>query len=181
MNADIKIPYFNYPHVFTSHAERVLSIVEDVGRRGAFIMQKDLIDFEKNLTSLTGANFAIGVANATDGLHMALMAAGIGDGDEVIFCSHTMVATASSIHFTGATPVPVDAGPDHLMAPDCIEDSITQNTKAIIPTQLNGRTAEMDAIQVIANKHNLMIFEDAAQSLGSKFKGKSAGTFGVAS
>jgi dTDP-4-amino-4,6-dideoxygalactose transaminase len=92
-----------------------------------------------------------------------------------------MVATASAIHFTGATPVPVEAGLDHVMDPEAIENSINVRTKAIMPTQLNGRTAIMDAIMEIADKNGLLVFEDAAQALGSKFKGKCAGTFGVAS
>jgi len=177
----VKVPFFNYPHMFTSQEEGMISVIKDIGRRGAFIMQKDLVVFESNLAAYTGAKYAVGVANATDGLQMALMAGGIGSGDEVIFCSHTMVATASAIHFAGAVPVPVEAGPDHLMNPDVIEDAITPRTKTIMPTQLNGRTANMDAIQAIADKHGLTIFEDAAQALGSKFKVKCAGIFGVAS
>ena len=144
-------------------------------------MQKDLTEFESNLADYTGAKYAVGVANATDGLQMALMSGGIGPGDEVIFCSHTMVATASAIHFAGAKPIPIEAGPDHLIDSEAIEGAITPRTKAIMPTQLNGRTANMDAIQAIADKHQLSIYEDAAQALGSKFKGRFAGTFGVAS
>jgi dTDP-4-amino-4,6-dideoxygalactose transaminase len=158
-----------------------MNIVRDVGRRGAFIMQKDLVEFEKNLSVFTGAKYAIGVGNATDALQIALMAGGIKPGDEVIFCSHTMVATAAAIHFAGAVPVPVEAGPDHLMDPSKIEGAITSRTKAIMPTQLNGRTSNMDSIMAVAKKHGLEVYEDAAQALGSKFKGQCAGTFGKAS
>ena len=175
------VPFFNYPHVFVSQEEGFLSVIQDVGRRGAFIMQKDLADFEANLATYTGAKYAVGVANATDGLQIALMAGRVGKGDEVVFCSHTMVATASAIHFAGATPIPIEAGRDHLMDPDAIESAITPRTKAIMPTQLNGRTANMDAIQAVADKHGLQVYEDAAQALGSKFKGKCSGTFGVGS
>ena len=101
------VPFFNYPHIFNSQEEAYLSIIKDVGSRGAFIMQKDLADFERNLAAYTGAEYAVGVGNATDALQIALMAGGVGPGDEVIFCSHTMVATAAAIHFAGATPVPV--------------------------------------------------------------------------
>jgi dTDP-4-amino-4,6-dideoxygalactose transaminase len=174
------VPFFNYPHVFTENENDILKLIVDVGRRGAFIMQKDLSGFEKDLASYTGARFAVGVANATDGLQMGLMAAGISRGDEVIFCSHTMVATASAIFYTGATPIPVEAGYDHLIDVESIGKAITPKTKAIVPTQLNGRTADMDAIRKIADRHNLMILEDAAQGLGSKFKGRCAGTFGEA-
>ncbi len=174
----MKVPFFNYPHLFESEKEGLIDVIKDVGGRGAFIMQKDMEIFEKELTEYTGAKYAVGVANATDGMQMALMAGGIGDGDEVIISSHTMVATASAVHFSGATPVPVEAGPDHMMDPASIEKAITSKTKVILPTQLNGRTCNMDAISKIADKNGLQIFEDAAQALGSKYKGKCAGTFG---
>ena len=176
-----QVPFFNYPHVFISQEDSFKSVILDIGRRGVFIMQKELEDFEEKLAAYTGAKYAVGVANATDGLQMGLMAGDIGGSDEVIFCSHTMVATASAIHFAGAFPIPIDAGPDHLIDPETIETAITPRTKAILPTQLNGRTANMDAIQAVAEKHGLQVYEDAAQALGSKFKGRCAGTFGVAS
>lgn len=157
-----------------------MEILRDAGRRGAFIQQKDLAEFERHLAEYTGAAHALGVGNATDGLHMAVRAAGIGSGDEVVFCSHTMVATAASIHFACATPVAVDCGSDHLMDPTSAEAAITPRTKAIMPTQLNGRTCDMDALQALAEKHGLIIIEDASQALGSRFKNKAAGTFGLA-
>jgi dTDP-4-amino-4,6-dideoxygalactose transaminase len=175
------VPFFNYSYVFRSHEADFTAIFRDVGRRGAFIAQQELRDFEQHLAAFTGARHALGVSNATDGLHIALRAAGIGPGDEVIFCSHTMVATAAAIHFAGATPVPVECGPDHLMDPASAEAAITPRTKAIMPTQLNGRTCNMDDLQAVAGRHGLLIVEDAAQALGSRFKGKCAGTFGSAS
>ncbi len=175
------VPFFNYPYVFTSHEEDFVAIFRDVGRRGAFIAQQDMRDFETHLAAYTGARHALGVSNATDGLHIALRAAGIGPGHEVIFCSHTMVATAAAIHFAGATPVPAECGPDHLIDPASVEAAITSQTKAIMPTQLNGRTCNMEALQRLADRHGLLIIEDAAQALGSQFKGRFAGTFGLAS
>ncbi len=177
----MNVPFFRYPHFFTSQEEAFIEATRDVGRRGAFIMQNDLADFERAIADFSGAKYAVGVANATDGLQRGFMAGGLKQGDEVIFCSHTMVATASAIHYAGGVPVPVEAGADHLMDPDKIEEAITDKTAAICPTQLNGRTANMDRIQEIADKHGLAIYEDAAQALGSKWKGKGAGTFGVAS
>jgi dTDP-4-amino-4,6-dideoxygalactose transaminase len=174
-----KIPFFDYLRLFTDEEDVLLGLVKDVGRRGAYIMQKDLLDFEKALAEYTGAKYAVGVANATDGLQMVLMAGGIGPGDEVIICSHTMVATASAVHYSGAIPVPVEAGRDHLIDISSIETAITPKTKAIMPTQLNGRTCDMDALQAIADKHGLQLYEDAAQGLGAKYKGRFAGTFGV--
>jgi len=101
-------------------------------------------------------------------------------GDEVIFPSHTMVASPASVAHSGGIPVPVDCAPDHLIDPSVIEAAITDRTKAIMPVQLNGRTADMDRIQQVADKHNLYIVEDSAQALGSKFRGRFAGTFGRA-
>ncbi|MEI9811416.1 MAG: DegT/DnrJ/EryC1/StrS family aminotransferase [Acidobacteriota bacterium] len=177
------IPFFDYPHVFTSREEELVAIFRDVGRRGAFILQDDLERFERNLAAFLGAKHVLGVANATDGLLIALRAAEIGRDprDEVIFSSHTMVATASAIHFAGAVPIPVECGPDHLIDPSAVEAAITPRTRAILPTQLNGRTADMDALMEIAQRHNLLLVEDAAQALGARFQGRCAGTFGVAS
>lgn len=174
------VPFFNYPEVFVSEEESLMSIFCDVGRRGAYIMQTDLEEFERAVAEYVGAKHVLGMANATDALHLAVRAAGIGPGDEVIFASHTMVATPASVHFAGATPVPVECGADHLIDPDAVEAAVTPRTKAIMPTQLNGRTADMDALQAIADRHGLIVIEDAAQALGSRYKGKCAGTFGVA-
>ncbi|MDH5255703.1 MAG: DegT/DnrJ/EryC1/StrS family aminotransferase [Gammaproteobacteria bacterium] len=174
------VPFFNYRGAFAGQEEEFVRIFRDVLRRGAFIMQRDLEQFEANLASYLGVKHAIGLANCTDALVIALRAAGIGPGDEVLFPSHTMVASPSSIFFVGATPVPVDCGPDHLIDPDSVRRALTSRTKAIMPVQLNGRTADMDAIGTLAREHGLVIVEDSAQGLGSKFKGRFAGTFGVA-
>lgn len=173
------VPFFNYSYIFESHKKQFLSCFDDVCSRGAFIMQKDLAEFEQNLVAYSGANYAVGVANATDGLEMLLNVAGIGPGDEVILCSHTMIATASAIYTNGAVPVPVEAGADHLMDPGSAEKAISARTKALMPTQLNGRTCNMDAIMDISDRYNLLVFEDSAQALGSRYKGRHAGTFGV--
>jgi len=173
------IPFFNYQKLFQKDQKNIESIFRDVCSRGAFIMQDDLAQFENSLVKYTGSKYAIGVANATDALQLLLKAGGIGKGDEVIFCSHTMIATASAIKFTGATPIPAEAGFDHLINPDSIEKLITSKTKAIIPTQLNGRVANMEKIINIANNYELQIYEDSAQALGAKYKGKMAGTFGL--
>jgi dTDP-4-amino-4,6-dideoxygalactose transaminase len=175
-----KIPFFDYPRLFLDDREEILSTVEEVGRRGAFIMQKDLAEFEANLSSFTGAKHAVGVANATDGLELAWLAVGLNKGDEVIVSSHTMLATASAIVTAGGTPIPVEIGPDNLIDPDAVSAAITPRTVGISPTQLNGRTCDMDSIMDIAKRNNLVVVEDAAQALGSRFKGKHAGTFGIA-
>ena len=173
------IPFFNYSSLFNNDKKNLIDIFESVSSRGAFIMQNELDDFETSLADYTNSNHAIGVANATDALQILMMAGGIQPEDEVIFCSHTMVATASAIHFSGGKPVPVDMGYDHLIDISSIKKSITDKTKAICPTQLNGRIADMDKILEIANEYGLQIYEDAAQSLGATYNGQYAGTFGI--
>jgi dTDP-4-amino-4,6-dideoxygalactose transaminase len=174
------VPFFNYQGAFVAQEEELLRIVRDVIRRGAFIQQRDLAEFEEHLAGYLGVRHAIGVGNATDGLLMAFRAAGIGRGDEVIFPSHTMVASPASAAYCGATPVPVDCGSDHLIDPKAIARAITPRTRAILPVHLNGRTCTMDPILELAERHRLVIIEDAAQALGSKYRGRFAGTFGLA-
>ena len=174
------VPFFAYPDVFCRYADQYLATVRDVARRGAFILQQDLAKFETSLARLLGARHAVGVGNATDGLLMGLRAAGLSPGDEVIISSHTMVATAAAVHFAGGIPIPVECGPDHLIDPDAAADAVSPRTRFLMPTQLNGRTCNMDRLQAIADKYGLLIVEDAAQALGSRFKGRAAGTFGIA-
>jgi len=175
-----QVPFFRYPHLFQQQRDEILAAVTDVMERGAFILQRDLQEFEAGLRSFLGVEHAWGVANGTDGLIIALRAAGVGPGDEVIVPSHTYVASAASIHFAGATPVLVECGADHLIDPAAVEAAVTPRTRAIMPVQLNGRTCDMDALQRITDRHGLVIVEDAAQGLGSRFRGRPAGTFGAA-
>ena len=175
-----KVPFFDYPRAYLDEREKLLEIVDDVGKRGAFIMQQDLRDFEQNLADYTGAKYAIGVANATDGLEFSWISLGLKPGDEVVCCSHTMLATAAAIRTAGGVPVPVELGDDNLIDPDAVEAAINPRTVGIMPTQLNGRTCNMDRIMSIARKNHFFVVEDAAQALGSRFKGQHAGTFGDA-
>ena len=174
------IPFFNYKGAFAAKEEELVAIFRDVLARGAFIQQRDLADFERHVASYLGIKHVIGVGNATDGLIMAWRAAGLRPGDEVIFPSHTMAASPASVVHAGGVPVPVDCGADHLIDPDAIAAAVTPRTRAIMPVQLNGRTANMDRIQELAERHGLFLLEDSAQALGSRFKGKFAGTFGRA-
>lgn len=176
----MSVPFFRYPHLFAQQREEILSAMTAVMDRGAFILQSDLVEFETAIANFTGAKHALGVANGTDALIIALRAAGVGPGDEVIVPSHTYVASAAAIHFAGATPVLVECGADHMMDPESVAAAVTSRTRAIMPVQLNGRTCDMDALQAIADRHGLLIIEDAAQAIGSKFKGRNAGTFGIA-
>ncbi len=157
-----------------------MEVFREVMSRGAFILQKDLEEFERSLASFVGAKYAFGVADGSNALILALLAAGIKPGDEIIVPSHTFIASPSAIHWVGATPILADCGADHMICAESVASLVTPKTKAIMPVQLNGRTANMDALTAVAKQHNLAIVEDAAQALGSKFNGKAAGTFGAA-
>jgi len=180
MSPDREVPFFDYPRLFLDNKAEIQAVLEDVGKRGAYIMQRDLIEYENKLAQYIGSKFAVGVGNATDGLELCWLAIGLKKGDQVIISSHTMLATASAIITAGGTPVPVDIGDDGLIDVNAIASAINNNTVGISPTQLNGRTCDMQTIMQIANDKKLVVVEDAAQALGSKFKNKSAGTFGDA-
>lgn len=173
------IPFFPYPQLFMAQEQELLSVMTDVCRRGAYIQQKDCREFEASLAAFMGVKHAFGVANGTDAIIIGLKAAGVGAGHEVILPSHTYIATAAAVHMVGATPVLAECGPDHMLDPSDAEHRITPRTRAIMPVQVNGRTCDMDAISAVAKRHNLLICEDAAQGLGSRFSDRSAGTFGV--
>jgi len=147
---------------------------------GAFILQEDVGLFERELAAYLGCKHAIGVANATDALTIILRAMGLGPGDEVILPAHTFVASAAAIHWAGATPVICDIGPDNLMDPVDAERLISSRTRALMPVQLNGRTSNMDRVGDVARRHGLQVVEDSSQALGSRFKGRCAGTWGRA-
>lgn len=173
------IPFFPYPQLFMAQEQELLAVMTDVCRRGAYIQQKDCREFESSLAAFMGVKHAFGVANGTDAIIIGLKAVGIGAGDEVILPSHTYIATAAAVHMVGAAPVLAECGPDHMLDATDVERRITARTRAIMPVQVNGRTCDMDAISAVARRHNLLLCEDAAQGLGSRFRDRSAGTFGV--
>jgi dTDP-4-amino-4,6-dideoxygalactose transaminase len=174
------IPFFNYPALFAEHRDEYMRTFEDVLSRGAYIMQRDLAEFEEALGAYLGVGHAIGVADGTVALKLALTLAGVGQGDEVIVPSHTFIATASAVHQVGGIPVLCDCLPDSMIDVESARPLITSRTKAIMPVQLNGRTCDMDAVQALADEHGLKIVEDSCQALGAKYRDRFAGTFGVA-
>lgn len=176
---NIKIPFFDYRKIYELDKKELISKFRNISNSGNFILQNELEKFEKNLAKFHGCNYALGVANATDAMELLLIADNVKYNDEIIFCSHTMVATASAIKFAGAVPVPVNCNKEYLIEPSDIISKINKRTKGIFVTQLNGRIADMKKIKSIANKHNLRIYEDSAQAIGSKYYSQPAGTFGV--
>jgi dTDP-4-amino-4,6-dideoxygalactose transaminase len=147
--------------------------------RGDLIYRQQLRDFEKNLADFVGVKYAVGLNSGYHALEFSCRAAGIGPGDEVITVAHTFVATVSAIVNCGAKPVLVEVREDYNMDPDRLERAITPKTKALLPVHLNGRVCKMDRIMEIADKHKLVVIEDAAQALGASHKGKKAGAIGL--
>ncbi len=154
--------------------------IQDVLAKGDLIYRSQLRQFEKNLAAFVGTKYAVGLNSGFHALHLSCIAAGLGPGDEVIVPAHTFVASVSAIVLTGATPVLVDVKEDYNMDMDHAERAVTSRTKAIMPVHLNGRLCDMDRVMALARKHNLLVIEDAAQSLGATYQGKMAGSFGYA-
>lgn len=161
--------------------DEILSSLDEVISSTAFILGPKLKELEQTIAGYHKVNSAIGVASGTDALHLSLIAAGIGKGDEVITTPFTFFATVESILYTGATPVFVDIEPDTFnINPALIESKVTEKTKAILPVHLYGHPADMNKIMEIARKYNLMVIEDCAQAFGANIKGKPVGSFGIA-
>jgi len=176
----------SYQVRFVNPARNYQMIKEEIDAAFFEVMSKgDLIDraqlksFEQNLAAFVGAKYAVGLNSGYDALHLSLRAAGIGPGDEVIVPAHTFVASASAIVNVGAKPVLVDVGKDFNIDCNKIEASITPRTRGIMPVHLNGYMADMVRVMEIAEKHNLVVVEDACQSLGSSMLGKKAGSWGL--
>ncbi len=176
----MNVPFFRYTHILAPQKEEILRAATGVMEKGAFILQTELETFESEVAKFAGSRHAIGVADGTESMILALLAAGISPGDEVILASHTYIATAAAVHFVGAKVVLAECRKDRLIDPDDIRAKITSRTRALMPTQLNGRTCDMNKMNSICREHDLILIEDAAQALGSKWRGKCAGTFGFA-
>lgn len=147
----------------------------------SFILGPNVKGFEADAADYLGVKHAISCASGTDALHLSLLAAGIGEGDEVITSAFTFIATAEAIRYVGAIPVYVDIRPDtYNLDPGLIEAAMTDRTRAILPVHLFGQPADMNAIMALADKHNLKVIEDCAQSFGADINGKMTGGIGLA-
>ena len=150
--------------------------IQRVLAHGQYILGPEVAELEEKLAAYTGARYCITCANGTDALQIALMALGVGPGDEVITPGFTYIATAETSALLGARPVYIDIDPrTYNMDPALLEAAITPRTKAIIPVALYGQCADMDAINAIAARHGIPVIEDAAQSLGATYKGRKSG------
>jgi len=164
------------PQMGTEEKQAVLEVLDS----GIIAQGPRVKAFEEAFAEMCRVKFAIATTSGTTALHTALLAHGIGEGDQVITSPFTFIASANSILYTGARPVFVDIDPaTYNINPDQIERAITPNTKAILPVHLFGLTSDMDAIMAVAEKHNLVVIEDACQSHGASCRGQKAGSFGT--
>jgi dTDP-4-amino-4,6-dideoxygalactose transaminase len=172
-------PFFDWRRLYEEHAAEYDQIFQRVGRAGAFILQRDVEELEERLADVIGVAHVVALSDATNAMTLGLRALGLKPGEEVIISSHTFQATAQSVHWAGGVAIPAETGEDGMMAVDALEALITPRTRVIMPTQVNGRVADMDAIAAIAERHGLLVAEDSAQALGAKYRGRGAGSFGA--
>jgi dTDP-4-amino-4,6-dideoxygalactose transaminase len=174
-----RVPFVDPREHFRRYRAEFEPAILDTLAAGDLIMRRQLRSFEEHLAEFVGVRYAVGVNSGYDALHLSLRAAGIGAGHEVITVAHTFVATISAIVNCGARPVLVDVRGDFNMDPDAFERAITPKTRAVIPVHLNGRICEMDRVLAIAERHKLIVVEDAAQALGGSFARRRGGAFGT--
>jgi len=175
---DYSVKFINYPLQYQNIKKEIDSATQDCLSRGDLILRKDVEEFEHNLASFLGVKYAIGVNSGTDALTIALKTFNIGPGHEVITSGHTFWATAEAILNVGAKPRFVGINYNLTMNTREIKNAINSHTKAIIPVHLAGEMCDMEKIIDISNQNNLIVIEDAAQALGAKQEGISAGTWG---
>ncbi len=172
-----QIPFVDLRSQYLALKENIHARIDKVLEHGAYINGPEISELEGQLATFTGTRFAIACSSGTDALLIPLMAHNIGPGDEVITTAFSFIATAETIALAGAKPVYVDIDPKTFnINPELIEKAITPKTKAIMPVSLYGQMADMDAINQIAKKHNLIVIEDLAQSFGATYKTKRSGS-----
>lgn len=174
-----RIPVLDLSYELKELKPQILGAIENVLDQGAFIMGPKVKEFERNVAEYLGVDYAITLNSGTDALVIALLAAGIGEGDEVITTPFTFFATAEAISQVGATPVFVDIDPHTFnINPHLLGSAITTKTKAIIPVHLFGQSVDMDPLLAVARQHNLIVVEDVAQAFGGEYQGNKVGTIG---
>jgi dTDP-4-amino-4,6-dideoxygalactose transaminase len=173
------IPFLDLKAQYREIKPEIEAAVSRVLDSAQFVLGPEVVEFERRFAEYCQSTHCLAVNSGTSALHLALLAAGVGAGDEVITVSMTFVATTAAILYTGAKPVFIDVDPQRwTMNPELIEKAITPRTKAILPVHLHGRMADMDPIMEIARRHGLLVIEDAAQAHGAEYRGRRAGSIG---
>ena len=171
------IPLVDLKAQYHSIKDEIDGAIGSVLESSQFVLGKEVAAFEEEFAAYCGGGEAIGVNSGTSALHLALLAAGVGPGHEVITTPFTFVATVAAIYYTGATPVYVDIDPvAYTMDPARLEAAITLKTKVILPVHLYGQPADMEPIHAIARRHGVLVMEDAAQAHGAAYRGRRCGT-----
>lgn len=175
----MNIPFVDMARLHSGLREELVAAFERVLDSGAYVQSGEVAAFEREFARETSASHALAVSNGTTALHLALLACGVGPGDEVITVANTFIATVEAISMTGATPVFVDVDSQTmLMDPVEVERAITKRTRVILPVHLYGRMCDMETLTVIAHRHGLYVVEDACQAHGASLHGRRAGTIG---
>jgi dTDP-4-amino-4,6-dideoxygalactose transaminase len=175
----MKIPFLNFTPMHAPIKQEIMQVFEAFYDSNWYILGDRVKQFEADYAQFNQTEYSVGISNGLDALHIALMALGIGKGDEVIVPSNTYIATALAVSFVGATPIFVEPNIEtYNIDPNRIEAAINSKTKAIMPVHLYGQACEMDAIKTIADKHQLFIIEDNAQSQGASYNNILTGAWG---
>jgi dTDP-4-amino-4,6-dideoxygalactose transaminase len=175
----IRVPYLDLKAQYQSIKPEIDAAISNVLDSCQFVLGSEVAAFEQEFAAYSGATECIAVNSGTSALHLALLAGGVGPGDEVITVPYTFVASVAAVTYAGARPVLVDIDPHSFnMNPAAIEAAITPRTKAIMPVHLYGQPADVDPIMEIARRRGLIVIEDAAQAHGAKYKGRPVGSIG---
>jgi dTDP-4-amino-4,6-dideoxygalactose transaminase len=176
------IPFLDLKAQYAGIRDEIAAAVQGVLERAQFVLGDEVAAFERAFADYCGTTGAAAVNSGTSALHLALLAAGVGPGDEVITVPFTFVATVSAIGYTNARPVFVDVDPEyHTMDPSQLEAAFTPRTKAIVPVHLYGQPADMNPILEMANRRGVAVIEDAAQAHGAEYHGRRCGSMGAVS
>jgi len=181
------VPFLDLQRQYKQIEEEILSATRKVYEKGRFVLGEEVSAFEQEFAQYCGVRYGVAVGSGTDALHLALRAAGVGEGDEVITVAHSFIASALAISFAGGIPVFVDVDPEtYTMDPEALEHLLKsrdrkgrrRTLKAILPVHLYGQPAEMSAIREIADRYQLVVVEDACQAHGAEYRGKKSGSLG---
>jgi len=178
-DSSIKVAFLDLKAQYHSIKPEIDAALARVLESGQFVLGAEVADFEREFAAYCGVSHCIALNSGTSALHLALLAAGVGPGDEVITVPFTFVASVAAIAYTGAQPVLVDIDArSFTIDPAAIETAISPRTKAILPVHLYGHPADMDPLMEVARRHSLVVIEDAAQAHGAKYKGRPVGSIG---
>ena len=176
MKDPMNVPYFDLTAQYAELRDEIRDALDRVCQKASFVLGEEVARFEESFACYCEVKHCVALNSGTSALHLALLSAGIGPGDEVITTANTFIATAEAISYTGATPVFIDIDPTTAnLDPALIAPAITSRTKAIVPVHLYGRPADLDPILEIAKRHNLVVIEDACQAHGARYHGKRVG------